>query len=165
MQSSEGITQLLVDGSQGNQQALDRLMPLVYDELRRQARNYLRHERQGHTLEPTALVNEAYLKLIDQRHSKWQKRAQFFAVAAQLMRRILVDHARQSRAINRPRGNPTPAESCLRACLPAECCHIDRLLSKLNSEGPDSVARRTRAAKSYPVFPNLPAPASRCSCT
>ena len=101
MQSSEGITQLLVDWSQGSQQALDRLMPLVYDELRRQARNYLRHERQGHTLEPTALVNEAYLKLIDQRHAKWQNRAQFFAVAAQLMRRILVDHARQRQAAKR----------------------------------------------------------------
>ena len=101
MQQSEGVTQLLVDWGNGNQQALDKLMPLVYGELRRLARNYLRRERQNHTLQPTALVNEAYLKLIDQRHAKWQNRAQFFGVAAQLMRRILVDHARQHQADKR----------------------------------------------------------------
>jgi RNA polymerase sigma-70 factor (ECF subfamily) len=101
MHPAEGVTQLLVDWSKGDQKALDRLMPLVYSELRRQAGNYLRRERQGHTLQPTALVNEAYLKLIDQRNVKWQNRAQFFGVSAQLMRRILVDHARAHQADKR----------------------------------------------------------------
>ncbi len=101
MQTPESITQLLVDWSKGDQKALDKLMPLVYSELRRLAGNYLRRERQGHTLQPTALVNEAYLKLIDQRKAKWQNRAQFYGVAAQLMRRILVDHARQHQAAKR----------------------------------------------------------------
>jgi RNA polymerase sigma-70 factor, ECF subfamily len=101
MDPPEGVTQLLVDWSKGDQKALDRLMPLVYSELRRQAGNYLRRERQGHTLQPTALVNEAYLKLIDQKNVKWQNRAQFFGVSAQLMRRILVDHARAHQADKR----------------------------------------------------------------
>lgn len=101
MQKPEGITQLLVDWSNGDQKALDKLMPLVYSELRRQASNYLRRERAGHTLQPTALVNEAYLKLIDQKNPRWQNRAQFFGVSAQLMRRILVDHARAHQADKR----------------------------------------------------------------
>ena len=101
MAPPENITQLLVDWSHGDQKALDKLMPLVYNELRRLAGNYLRRERPGHTLQPTALVNEAYLKLIDQRKAKWQNRAQFFGVAAQLMRRILVDHARERQAAKR----------------------------------------------------------------
>jgi RNA polymerase sigma-70 factor (ECF subfamily) len=97
----ENVTELLVDWSKGDQKALDKLMPLVYSELRRLARSYLRRERQNHTLQPTALVNEAYLKLIDQRRAKWQNRAQFYGVAAQLMRRILVDHARAHQAAKR----------------------------------------------------------------
>jgi RNA polymerase sigma-70 factor, ECF subfamily len=101
MHSSEGITQLLVDWGQGDQAALEKLMPLVYSELRRLASNYLRRERAEHTLQPTALVNEAYLKLIDQRNAKWQNRAHFFGISAQLMRRILVDHARQYQAEKR----------------------------------------------------------------
>jgi RNA polymerase sigma-70 factor, ECF subfamily len=101
MKESEGITQLLVDWSEGDPSALEKLLPLVYSELKRQAANYLRRERQNHTLQPTALVNEAYLKLIDQRNAKWQNRAHFFGVAAQLMRRILVDHARQHKAAKR----------------------------------------------------------------
>ena len=101
MERPESVTQLLVDWGQGDQKALDKLMPLVYTELRRLAGNYLRRERQGHTLQPTALVNEAYLKLIDQRNAHWQNRAQFYGVAAQLMRRILVDHARQRQAAKR----------------------------------------------------------------
>jgi len=101
MSTPEGVTQLLIDWSRGDQAALDKLMPLVYSELRRLATNYLRRERQGHTLQPTALVNEAYLKLIDQRNAKWQNRAQFFGISAQLMRRILVDHARQHQAAKR----------------------------------------------------------------
>jgi RNA polymerase sigma-70 factor (ECF subfamily) len=101
MQSSEGITRLLIDWGNGDQAALEKLMPLVYDELRRLASAYLRRERASHTLQPTALVNEAYLKLVDQRNAKWQNRAQFFGISAQLMRRILVDHARQHQAAKR----------------------------------------------------------------
>ena len=101
MQPPESVTQLLIDWSEGDQKALDKLMPLVYSELRRLASNYLRRERPGHTLQPTALVNEAYLKLIDQKNAKWQNRAQFYGVAAQLMRRILVDYARQHQAAKR----------------------------------------------------------------
>ena len=101
MQPSEGITQLLIDWSKGDSAALNKLTPLVYNELRRLAANYLRRERPNHTLQPTALVNEAYLKLVDQRNAKWQNRAQFFGVAAQLMRRILVDHARHHQAAKR----------------------------------------------------------------
>src|SRR5688572_10237607 len=105
MQSNEGITELLIDWSQGDQAALEKLMPLVYNELRRLASNYLRRERAGHTVQPTALVNEAYLKLIDQRNAKWQNRAHFFGISAQLMRRILVDHARQHQAVKRGGSN------------------------------------------------------------
>lgn len=88
------LTQLLKECSSGRQEALDELLPAVYDELRRLAESYLRRERPDHTLQPTALVHEAYLKLIDQHSVNWQNRAHFFGVAAQLMRRILVDHAR-----------------------------------------------------------------------
>src|SRR5205085_12259263 len=100
-QPPENVTQLLVDWRKGDQKALDELMPLVYSELRRLASNYLRRERQNHTLQPTALVNEAYLKLRDQRNIRWQNRAQLYGVAAELMRRILVDHARQNKAVKR----------------------------------------------------------------
>ena len=101
MQASDGITQLLIDWRTGDEAALEKLMPLVYSELRRLAGNYLRREQQGHTLQPTALVNEAYLRLVDQKQVKWQNRAQFYGIAAQLMRRILVDHARQKHAEKR----------------------------------------------------------------
>src|ERR1043166_6476805 len=101
MSSSENVSQLLVKWGEGDQKALDELMPLVYSELRRLAGNYLRRERQNHTLQPTALVNEAYLKLVDQRSPHWQNRAQFYGVAAQMMRRILVEHARQHQAAKR----------------------------------------------------------------
>jgi len=94
-ENSQQITQLLNQWSNGEAKVLDDLMPLVYVELRRQAAGYLRRERSNHTLQPTALINEAYLKLIDQRDVKWQNRAHFFAIAAQAMRRILVDHARE----------------------------------------------------------------------
>lgn len=99
--SSQGVTELLERWSQGDQEALEQLMPLVYDELHRLAGAYLRRERRDHTLQPTALVNEAYLRLIDQRNARWHNRAQFFGVAAQLMRRILVDHARARHAEKR----------------------------------------------------------------
>jgi RNA polymerase sigma factor (TIGR02999 family) len=96
-----GVTELLIDWSKGDKGALDRLMPLVYDELRRLARHHLSLENPGHTLQSTALVHEAYLRLVDQDRVQWQNRAQFFAVAAQLIRRILVDHARQRHASKR----------------------------------------------------------------
>ncbi|HEY0346744.1 MAG TPA: sigma-70 family RNA polymerase sigma factor [Pyrinomonadaceae bacterium] len=101
MPPTENVTQLLMKWSEGDETALEQLMPLVYSELRRLASNYLRRERQNHTLQPTALVNEAYLKLVDQRKPRWQNRAQFYGVAAQMMRRILVDHARQNKAAKR----------------------------------------------------------------
>jgi RNA polymerase sigma-70 factor, ECF subfamily len=92
--SSQSVTQLLLDWRNGDQTALDRLMPLVYEELRRIAGHYLRNERRGHTLQTSALVNEAYMRLVDHENIEWQNRAHFFSVAAQAMRRILVDYAR-----------------------------------------------------------------------
>src|ERR1044072_9304308 len=88
------VTQILQEWSDGDGDAPARLMPLVYNELKRQARSYLSKERGSHTLQPTALVHEAYLRLVDQTRISWQNRAHFFGVAAQMMRRILVDHAR-----------------------------------------------------------------------
>lgn len=88
------LTQLLLAWSDGDKSALDRLMPLVYQELRRLAHRYMRRERGNHTLQTSALVNEAYLRLIDQTSVRWQNRSQFFAIASQMMRRILVDYAR-----------------------------------------------------------------------
>jgi RNA polymerase sigma factor (TIGR02999 family) len=90
----EGVTQLLEKWSQGDEEALNQLLPLVYDELHRLAGARLRGERRDHTLQPTALVNEAYLKLVDQHSIRWQNRSQFYGVAAELMRRILINHAR-----------------------------------------------------------------------
>jgi len=91
--------------SDGKREALDELMPLVYEELHRQAARYLRRESQGHTLQTTALIHEAYLKLIDQREVQWQNRAHFFAIAAQAMRRILVDYARTKQREKRGGGD------------------------------------------------------------
>lgn len=98
MSETHEVTLLLAKWAGGNQQALEELTPLVYRELRRLAANYLRKERQGHTLQPTALVHEAYLRLVDQSNPKWQNRSHFYGVAARLMRQILVDHARQRQA-------------------------------------------------------------------
>lgn len=95
------VTQLLIDWNNGDRQALDRLMPMVYDELHRQAERYMRRERREHTLQPTALVNEAFLQLIDQTRVRWQSRTHFFGVAAQLMRRVMMLHARSQRAAKR----------------------------------------------------------------
>jgi RNA polymerase sigma factor (TIGR02999 family) len=98
---SSQVTELLVRWRGGDREALDSLLPLVYDELRRIARHYLQGERPGHTLQSTALVNEAYVRMVAQDFPQWQNRAHFFAVAAQLMRQILVDHARAHRASKR----------------------------------------------------------------
>ena len=89
------ITQLLAEWSDGNQAALDELYPLVYEELHRLARRYMSRERKGHTLQTTALINEAYVRLVDQRNVHWANRSHFFAISAQIMRRILIDHARR----------------------------------------------------------------------
>ncbi|HAF14464.1 MAG TPA: RNA polymerase subunit sigma-70 [Blastocatellia bacterium] len=98
---SDNVNQLLVDWGNGNQQALEELLPLIYNELRHLAHNFLYRERPGHTLQTTALVHEAYLKLIDQRDARWQNRSHFFAIAAQAMRRILIDSARKHAAAKR----------------------------------------------------------------
>ena len=98
---SHRVTALLREWTGGNSAAMDELLPFVYDELRRRAARYLRHERINHTLQPTALVHEAYLKLVDQETVEWKDRGHFFAVAAQAMRRILVDHAKHKNRAKR----------------------------------------------------------------
>jgi len=127
------ITQLLVASRDGDAQALNRLLPLVYDELRRLAGHYLRRERSDHTLQPTALVHEAYLRLIDQNVS-WQNRAHFFGVAAQMMRRILVDYARGRLAAKRGSGGVKVAlddAMNLSDERAAECVALDEALERL----------------------------------
>jgi RNA polymerase sigma factor (TIGR02999 family) len=104
MATQHEITRLLADWSKGDRQALEKLTPLVYDELRRLASRYLRQERSGHTLQSTALVHEAYLKLVGQTRVRWQNRAHFFGIAAQMIRRILVDYARARHAAKRGAG-------------------------------------------------------------
>ena len=104
MVSPRDVTALLGDWSRGNRTALDQLLPLVYAELRRVAARQLRNERAGHTLQPTALVHAVYMRLVDQRQVDWQNRAHLFGVAAQVMRRILVDHARHHGASKRGEG-------------------------------------------------------------
>ena len=100
------MTRLLAAWSDGDRSALDKLAPLVYEELRRLAHVHMRRERADHTLQTTALVNEAYLRLVDQRGVRWQNRAHFFAIAAQMMRRILIDHARKRAYAKRGGGAP-----------------------------------------------------------
>jgi len=100
-QPPSDITQLLIEMTDGNTEVVNQILPLIYSELRKLASSYLRRERSNHTLQPTALVNEAYLKLIDQKKVKWQNRAHFFGIAAQVMRRILLDHARKHTAEKR----------------------------------------------------------------
>ena len=99
--SQTGVTELLADWSEGDQEALNKLIPLVYDELHKLASRYLRRERPDHTLQTTAVVHEAYLKLVNQRDANFENRLHFFAVAAQIMRRILVDYARRHHASKR----------------------------------------------------------------
>lgn len=102
----QDVTRLLIASSAGDRAAMDELLPMVYDELRRLAQSYLRNERPGHTLQGTALVHEAYLRLIDQKNVQWKNRAHFFGIAAQMIRRILVDHARGRNAEKRGAGAP-----------------------------------------------------------
>jgi RNA polymerase sigma-70 factor (ECF subfamily) len=102
--SSEDVTALLIDWSNGNESAYEKLVPLVHAELHRLAHHYMSRERAGHTLQTTALVNEAYLRLVDQQQTRWQNRAQFFGICAALMRRILVDYARHQKYAKRGGG-------------------------------------------------------------
>jgi RNA polymerase sigma factor (TIGR02999 family) len=124
--SAHEITQLLKAWSEGEQGALDKLIPVVYDELHRMAQRYMAHETSGHTLQTTALVNEAYLRLVDSTHASWQNRAQFFAVCAHAMRRILVDWARSRQAMKRG-GEMRPLE-------------LDEALAAAETPGKDLVA-------------------------
>ena len=104
MSSPSDITALLVDWSKGDKAALDKLFPLVERELHRLAHSYMRKESSDHTLQTTALVNEAYLRLVDQRNTRWQNRAHFFGIAAQIMRRILMNYARDRQRMKRGGG-------------------------------------------------------------
>jgi RNA polymerase sigma factor (TIGR02999 family) len=115
------VSELLVAWSQGNVDAREALVPLVHRELRRRAAAYLRRERRDHTLQPTALVNEAYVRLLGQHRVSWQNRAQFFAVAAQIMRRVLVDYARERQAAKRPGGIRVTLDEAARVEPPVEC--------------------------------------------
>ena len=110
MAQAQDVTGLLVAWSDGEAAASGRLMEAVYAEMRRLARGYLRRERPDHSLPPTALVHEAYLKLVDQRRVRWQNRAHFFAIAAHVMRRLLVDHARAHGAVKRGAGVKVPLQ-------------------------------------------------------
>lgn len=105
MPSSDQITSLLIAWKEGNQQALEQLLPLVESELRRIAHAQMRREREDHTLQTTALINEAYLRLVDATGINWQNRAQFFGISAKIMRRILINYARDSKAKKRGEGN------------------------------------------------------------
>jgi len=125
MVSSAEVTRLLQQWGVGRHDALDELLPVIYGELRRLAASYLRRERADHTLQPTALVHEAFLKLVDQRDVCWQNRAHFFGIAAQMMRRILVDHARAHGASKRGAGErPLSIDEGLVA---APASHVDLL--------------------------------------
>jgi RNA polymerase sigma factor (TIGR02999 family) len=112
------VTRLLQAWSSGNPDAQEELLPLVYDELRRRAAGQLRRDRRGHTLQPTALVHEAYLRLVGQRDVAWQCRSHFFALASRMMRRILVDHARARAAGKRP-------DAALRVTLDGDLARVD----------------------------------------
>ena len=115
------ISRLLQQWAGGDLQAREDLVPLVYQELRKRAAAYLRRERRDHTLQPTALVNEAYVRLMGQKRATWINRAQFFGVAAQAMRRILVDHAREREAAKRPGGIRVTLDEGMRSVPPIDC--------------------------------------------
>jgi RNA polymerase sigma factor (TIGR02999 family) len=133
MDTRPQVTRLLVDWKNGDRQAIELLTPIVYDELRRLARHYLRDERAADTLQPTALVNEAYLRLVAQDMPDWECRAHFFGVAAHLMRQILVDHARQYRSDKRGGGMPAiPLDEAL-GCTSAKSKDVLALDDALNA--------------------------------
>ena len=139
---SAAVTQVLGQWSRGDKTALDRLAPLIYPELRRIAGRQLRHERADHTLQPTALVHEVFLHLVDQRRASWHNRAHFFAVAAQVMRRILVDHARSRETLKRGGAVTTvtlEADGADVSVDPvaAEVLAVDEALARLAAQDPD----------------------------
>ena len=141
--ASTEITALLVQWSHGDRTALERLLPMIYDECRQIASRQLRHEHREHTLDPTALVHEAYLRLVDQRNATWENRAQFFGVVAQVMRRILVDYARARYA--KKRGGSTVLVSLEAAAAESsdpqavDIVAIDEALGRLAARDPDQV--------------------------
>jgi RNA polymerase sigma-70 factor (ECF subfamily) len=135
----KNITQLLLAWSNGDKAALDTLLPLIYDELRHVAGGYLRRERAGHTLQPTALVNEAYLRLAGEKRVNWESRAHFFGAAARLMRHILIDHARGRNALKRGGGNfqATLTEALIASTPPQlDLLALDSALDKLAELNP-----------------------------
>lgn len=128
------ITQILQQWSAGDELAAQRLFPLIYDELRKRAQSYMIRERENHTLQPTALVNEAFLKLIDQNRINWQNRAHFFGVASTLMRQILVDHARARSAEKRGEGTVSLSLNDVQVSIEeraADLVALDEALEKL----------------------------------
>ena len=140
MASSRDVTALLAEWSRGNREALNELLPQVYAELRRMADRHFRMERIDHTLQPTALVHEVYLRLVDQRQCSWQSRAEFFGVAAQVMRRILVDHARRHDAGKRGSGvSPLSLDEVEVSSAGREMSilALDRALDRLNRVDPE----------------------------
>jgi RNA polymerase sigma factor (TIGR02999 family) len=141
--TSGEVTDLLAKWSEGDEEAFNSLLPIVYGELRRIADNYLRREHNGHTLQPTALVHEAYLKLVKAQGLEWQNREQFFGIAANLMRRILIDHARTSNAIKRGGNKPNlPLDEALQVTDEpnGDLLLLDEALNKLAEI--DSLAAR-----------------------
>jgi RNA polymerase sigma-70 factor, ECF subfamily len=133
------ITQLLAEWRDGKQSALDELYPLVYDELHRLARRYMSRERKGHTLQTTALINEAYVRLVDQKNVNWANRSHFFAISAQIMRRILIDHARRHAYAKRGGGAQQVSLEEVAAITPdqgRELVRLDEALKSLAERDP-----------------------------
>lgn len=140
MPAGPDVTGLLADWSRGDRHALESLLPVVYAELRRIAARQLRRERDGHTLQPTALVHEAYLRLVEQRSVNFESRAHFFGVAAQVMRRVLVDHARRQAATKRGNGAqrvPLDAAAETAAVNQIPVLRLDHALGRLEKIDPD----------------------------
>jgi len=139
VRSPHEITQLLAEWSNGNQTALDKLYPLVYDELHRMANRYMKRERKDHTLQTTALINEAYVRLVEQKDVHWENRAHFFAISAQIMRRILIDHARRQAYAKRGGGAQKVSldETAIVASGPASSILLlDEALNRLTQMDP-----------------------------
>jgi RNA polymerase sigma factor (TIGR02999 family) len=136
------VTGLLIEVRAGKREALDRLLDVVYKELRKLAASYLRHERSDHTLQPTALVNEAFLRLVNQHDVQWQNRAHFYGIAAQMMRRVLVDYARARRAEKRDIGlervtlDPAIADAAVASGRTVDLLDLDAALEKLEKLDP-----------------------------
>ena len=127
------ITELLAEWREGNQSALDELYPLVYDELHRLARRYMSRERKDHTLQTTALINEAYVRMVDQKNVNWANRSHFFAISAQIMRRILIDHARRNAYAKRGGGAQQVSLEEVAALVPEQGRELMRLDEALKS--------------------------------